>query len=61
MSSQLWLMQVLLKTMEHSLLFLIVIFQVFVLFSLGRDPGGKRIVPYFMPSAFDHTFGSHQR
>ena len=39
--SKLLFEQVQLKTMEHCLLFSIVIFQVFLLFFLRRDPDGK--------------------
>ena len=42
-------MEVLLETMEQCLLFLIVIFQVFLLFFLSQDPSGKGIVPYILP------------
>ena len=56
--SKLLLMQVLLKTMEHRLLFLIVIFQDFLLFFLCGDPGGKEIVPYLLPKRFRPYFWS---
>ena len=39
-------MQLLSKTMEHFLLFLIVNFQV------SRDPGGKKIVQKLLPKCF---------
>ena len=39
---------------------IIVIFQVFLLFFLCRDPDGGGIPPYLLPSAFDGTFGHHQ-
>ena len=57
LGSELWLSQVLLKTMEHSLLLLIVIFQV-LLFFLCQDPGGKGFVPYILPKRFRPDFGS---
>ena len=43
LGSKLLFKQVLLNMMEHCLLFLIAIFQVFLLFFLSRDPGGLRI------------------
>ena len=45
-------MQVLLRTMEHCLLFSIVIFQVFLLFFLCRDQGCKKIVLDLLPKRF---------
>ena len=51
LGSMLLFRQILLKTMEHGLFFLIVIFQV-LLFFLCRDPGGKEIVPYLLPKSF---------
>ena len=53
-------MQDLLKMMEHCLLYLIVIFQVFLLFFLYQDPGGKGLSHIFSPSTFNHIFGRHQ-
>ena len=44
--------QVLLKMMEHCLLFLIVIFKVSLSFFLCRDPGGEGIVPNLLPKRF---------
>ena len=43
--------QILLKTMEHCLLFLILFFQV-LLFFLCSDLGGKEIVSYLQPKCF---------
>ena len=59
LGSKLLLRQVLLKIMEHCLLFLNVMFQVF-LFFLCWDPGGKEIVPYLMPKHFWPYSGRHQ-
>ena len=42
------------------LLFLIVVFQVFWLFFLCRNPGGKRIVQYLLPKHFRPYFCRHQ-
>ena len=56
--SKLLFKQVLLKTMERCLLFLIVIFQIFFLFFLYRDPGGKGIVPYLLSKRFRPYFWS---
>ena len=47
--------QVLLKMMKHRLLFLIIIFQVFLLFILCQDPGGQGTVPYLLPECFHQT------
>ena len=59
LGSKLLLKQVLLKTIEHCLLSLILIFQVFLLFSLCRDPSGKGLSYNFCPSSFDLIFGRH--
>ena len=56
LGSKLLFRQVLLKTMEHCLLCLI--FQVFLWFFLGRDPGGKEIVLYLQPKRFRPHFWS---
>ena len=52
--------QVFLKTMEHCLLYLISIFQVF-LFFLCRDPGGKEIDPYLLSKRFRPYFWSSSK
>ena len=61
LGSDLLFKQVLLKTMEHLIVlliikdegtFLIVILQVFLLFFLCRDPGGKGIAPYLLLKHF---------
>ena len=44
--------------MEYSLLFLIAIFEVFFLFFLFQDPGGKGIVPYLLPDLCRPYFSS---
>ena len=44
--------------MKHCLLFLIVIFQDFLLFFLCHDPGGKEIVPDILPKRFRPYFWS---
>ena len=61
LDSKLLLRQVLFTSMEHCLLFLIVIFQVFLLFFLRRCPGGKEIVPYLLPKRFRPFFWSSSR
>ena len=53
LGSKLLFKQVLLKTMNTIyLLFLIVIFQAFMLIFLCRDPGGNWIVSYLLPNCF---------
>ena len=44
--------------MEHCLSFLIVIFKVFLLFFLCRNPGGKLIAPYLLSKQFRPYFRS---
>ena len=51
--------QVLLKTMEHCLIFLILFFQDSLLFFKCRDMA-KESSHIFNPRAFNHTFGRHQ-
>ena len=46
--------------MEYSLLFLIVIFQVYLLFYMCRDIGMKKLSNIFRPSTFNHAFRRHQ-
>ena len=41
---------------KHCLLFLIVIFQVFLLFFLRQEPGGKGIVLYLLLKCFQPYF-----
>ena len=41
--------------MEHCLLFLIIIFYIYSLFSLYQDPDSKEIVPYLLPMRFQPT------
>ena len=50
-------MQVLLKTMEHGLLFFIVIFRVFLLYFMCWDPGDEGIVLYLLPKRLRPYFG----
>ena len=52
LGSKLLFKQILLKTMEHCLLFLILFFQVSLLFFLCQDLDGKGIVPYLLPKHF---------
>ena len=56
--SKLLFKQVLLKTMERSLLFLILFFQVSLIFFLCWDLDGKRIVSYLLPKRFQPYFWS---
>ena len=44
--------------MEHYLLYLIVIFQISLLFFFSRDQDGKEIVPYLLPQRFRPYFWS---
>ena len=58
LGSKLLFKQVLLKTMEHYLLFLTLFFQDSFLFFLCQDQDGNGIVPYLLPKRFRPYFWS---